>query len=599
MREIIISKIGNIGALSGFLQADKNIDYLNFLNKNIPDFSKDMKITEKLWYFIHEIKEPQLCLCGKMLSYIGPKNGYRTSCGNKECYVKNRKKTSMKNWGVDNPRKHKDIIEKGKETILEKYNGKHYMYDDSVRKKFNNTMLDRYGVEWAQQNKDISYKSAETWDNNPNKEEIIENRITTLSNKSDDEKTVMQNKKIETKINRYGSMESYNKHIKEMSVETCLEKYGVKHHWSNKDVINKRINSYESTIENKIKENLPNSIIYNNKNHNLNGTDYYLNFSCKKCGNDFTITRQLFILRKNSNKELCLICNPILSGKSQMELDLLKFIQDNYTGEIITNTKSIIGPTELDIYLPELKLAIEFNGLYWHSELHKDKYFHLNKTKSCENKGIQLIHIWEDDWVYKQDIVKSMILNKLGRSNKIFARKCEIKEIIDNNVIREFLERNHIQGFVGSKVKLGLYYNNELVSLMTFGGYRKNMNSSSQEGAHELLRFCNVLNTSVIGGASKLFKYFVKNYKPIEIISYSDYSRSIGNMYNQLGFKLSHLSEPNYYYIIDEKRIYRFNFRKDILVKQGFDASKTEIEIMHERGYFRLFDCGMHKWIYN
>ena len=281
-----------------------------------------------------------------------------------------------------------------------------------------------------------------------------------------------------------------------------------------------------------------------------------------------------------------------------MELDLLVFIQDNYTGEIVTNTKSIIAPMELDIYLPELKLAFEFNGLYWHSELHKDKYFHLNKTEECNKLGVQLIHIWEDDWVYKKDIVKSMILNKLGMSNKIFARKCEVKEIIDNKIVREFLEINHIQGFVGSKVKLGLYYNNELVSLMTFGGYRKNMNSYAQDNSYELLRFCDKLNTTVIGGASKLFTYFNKNYKPIEIISYSDYSRSIGNMYKQLGFDLSHLSEPNYYYIIDAKRIYRFNFRKDVLIKQGFDPNKTEVEIMHERGYYRLFDCGMQKWIY-
>ena len=192
-----------------------------------------------------------------------------------------------------------------------------------------------------------------------------------------------------------------------------------------------------------------------------------------------------------------------------------------------------------------------------------------------------------------------MILNKLGKTpNKIFARKTIIKVIDDNKLVRDFLDKNHIQGFVGSKIKIGLFYNNELVSLMTFGNLRKSLGQKSEEGSYELLRFCNVLNTTVIGGASKLFKYFLNNYNPNQIISYSDLSRSNGNMYQQLGFKLSHNSDPNYYYIIDDVRKHRFNFRKDRLVKEGFNPNKTEIQIMNERGFYRIFDCGMQKWIY-
>ena len=210
------------------------------------------------------------------------------------------------------------------------------------------------------------------------------------------------------------------------------------------------------------------------------------------------------------------------------------------------------------------------------------------------------MHIWEDDWNYKKDIVKSMILNKLGKTpNKIFARKTEIKEINDNKLVREFLDINHIQGFVGSKVKIGLFFENELVSLMTFGNRRVAMGKKlTNKGEFELLRFCNKLNTNVIGGASKLFKYFIKNYNPIEITTYADRSFSQGELYRTLGFTFIGKTQPNYYYVINKHKKHRFNFRKDILIKQGFDSNKTEHEIMLERKIYRIYDSGNLKFEY-
>ncbi len=271
-----------------------------------------------------------------------------------------------------------------------------------------------------------------------------------------------------------------------------------------------------------------------------------------------------------------------------------------YDGKIISNDKKILSPYELDMYMPELKLAIEYNGIYWHNEVNKDDDYHLNKTELCEQQGIQLIHIYEDDWSYKQDIVKSMILNKLNKTpNKIFARKTIVKEIFDNKLVREFLDKNHIQGFVGSKIKLGLYLDNELVSLMTFGNRRVAMGKkSTNEDEYELLRFCNKLNTNVVGGASKLFKYFIDHYKPNEITTYADRSFSQGKLYEALGFKSQGKTQPNYYYIIDGIRKHRFNFRKDVLVKQGYDINKTEHQIMIERKIFRIYDSGNFKFIY-
>ena len=256
----------------------------------------------------------------------------------------------------------------------------------------------------------------------------------------------------------------------------------------------------------------------------------------------------------------------------------------------VENTKKIISPLELDIYIPSHNLAIEFDGLYWHSEIHKPSNYHLNKTELCEKQGIQLIHIFEDEWRDKQDIVKSRLMNILGLTpNKIYARKTVVKEVSPKDS-KEFLDNNHIQGNVNSSIKLGLYYNDELVSLMTFGKGRIAMGGDSNQ--YELLRFCNKLDTTVIGGADKLLKYFIKTYKPKEIISYADRRWSQGGLYNKLKFINTHNSNPNYHYIINNKRKHRFGFRKSILVNQGYNKDLTEHQIMLERKIYRIYDCG-------
>ena len=156
-----------------------------------------------------------------------------------------------------------------------------------------------------------------------------------------------------------------------------------------------------------------------------------------------------------------------------------------------------------------------------------------------------------------------------------------------------------MQGFVGSQIKLGLFYNDELVSLMIFGKQRKLMGLKSEDDTYEMLRFCSKLNTSVIGGSEKLFKFFIKNYSPKEVISYADRSWSQGKLYQKLGFKLIHKTQPNYYYIVNGIRKYRFNYRKDKLIRDGFDSNKTEHEIMLERKIYRIYDSGSLKFNYS
>lgn len=291
-------------------------------------------------------------------------------------------------------------------------------------------------------------------------------------------------------------------------------------------------------------------------------------------------------------------CQNCTSSVSNSEIEINDFLKDNGV-DTITSSMSVIPPYQLDIYIPSHDLAIEFNGLYWHNELSIDKDYHLKKTKECEGKGIELIHIFEDEWIYRSDVVRSILLNKLGlTSNKLYGRKCFVHEITTSEA-REFCEQNHLQGYVDSSIKLGLFHGNELVSVMTFGKLRKALNSNGGDREYEMLRFCNKLYNNVIGGGDKLFKHFINNFKPIIIKTYADRRYANGNIYEKLGFRKVRTNPPNYWYIDRKKREHRFSYRKDRLVKEGFDPNKSEHQIMFERGIYRIYDCGTETWIWD
>lgn len=296
-------------------------------------------------------------------------------------------------------------------------------------------------------------------------------------------------------------------------------------------------------------------------------------------------------ISKNTRCPRCTCSKP-----SKKEDELVEFLKGSF--QLKQSYKKLLEGKELDIYIPSKKVAIEFDGLYWHSDKFKPDSYHLDKTKLCKTKGVDLIHIFEDEWDFKSDIVKSRLQNILGNTpNRVYARKTEVREVSTKEKSK-FLDDNHIQGKVGSKVNLGLYFKGDLVAIMTFGKLRKNLGQNHKEGHWELLRFCNKLNTTVIGGASKLLSYFKKNYDWREIISYADRRWSKGQLYEQLGFKKVSETKPNYFYIGIKKlkRSPRYKYRKSELVKQGFSKDDTERSIMKSRGYKRIYDCGTLKY---
>ena len=238
-----------------------------------------------------------------------------------------------------------------------------------------------------------------------------------------------------------------------------------------------------------------------------------------------------------------------------------------------------------------MAIGFEFNGLFWHSEKCKDKNYHLDKTNYFKDRDIRIIHIWEDDWTFNRDIIKSQINNWLGLTiDKIWARKCKVLLINDTKIIKSFLNENHIQGYVNSVLCIGLYYDNELVSLMTFDHYEGRNKMS--ENDWNLSRFCNKLNTNVVGGASKLLNYFIKGYKPNRIISYADRCWSDGGLYYTLGFSNIGHSKVDYKYIVSEKRVHKSRYKKSNLKIENM----TETEYTKMNNINRIWDCGKLKF---
>ena len=309
---------------------------------------------------------------------------------------------------------------------------------------------------------------------------------------------------------------------------------------------------------------------------------------CNECGRIFEKEANSFLQHNGCPYHNC--------NSSYKEKELFSFIK-SMCNDAINNDRKTLDGYELDVLVPSKQIAFEFDGIFWHNENNKTNDYHLNKTIICNNKGVRLIHIFEDEWINKKNIWKSMITNILGfTKNKIYGRACTI-DTVDSNTAVKFLNDNHIQGWCPSSIKLGLYNKGELVSLMTFGKSRHFIGSGKYEW--ELLRFCNKLDTTVIGGASKLFSYFIRNYKPTSIVSYSDRRWSEGNMYNKLGFTFSHYSKPNYFYVIDNVRKNRFNFRKKILVeKYNCPLEMSERDFCKEKKWYRIYDCGtsVHIW---
>jgi len=537
---------------------------------------------EKLYVYVNNFNEIPICEnsnCKNTVHFKKYSEGYYKYCSI-SCKNSDSKNKLI---GKKNPMKNPVNVKKAKETKKIKYGDENFINLEKAKE----TKKIKYGDEYYTNREKAKETSLEKYnhENYTNREKAKQTSL----EKYGDEFYNNSEKRFKTNMNKYGQKIFNNR---EKAKQTSLEKYGETSFLKTEE---HRNNVYLNSIKKTSKK-----LGLNINMLNFNGNEYIVSGYCKT-HNHFNINKYVLknrLLYKIEN--LCTICNPVSKNSSIKEIELREFIK-SLNIPFIENDRKILDGKEIDIFIPNYNVGIEFNGLYWHSNIKISKNSHLDKTNDCENQGIKLLHVFENEWMFKKNIVKSIIKCKLGLlNNKIYARKTEIKKIIDNQLIREFLNTNHIQGFVGSKVKIGLFYEDELVSLMTFGKKRIVMgNKENIDGDYEMLRFCNKLNTQVIGGASKLLKYFINNYHPNSILTFADRRYSNGSLYQQLGFEFVGNTEPNYWYFKSHEYVlyHRFNFRKDILVKEGYNKNKTEKEIMIERKFYSIYDSGNKKYI--
>ena len=450
--------------------------------------------------------------------------------------VEKRKATSLEKHGDENFNNR----EQANETILEKFGVPHHLQLEECLNKMKKTNLERHGVEWSIQSEYAIQKAKE--------------------------------KKVELfGVENYYSSEQHLGPIREkklLQLKEILEKGNFTFDFNNYTTMSIRDNSSPD------------------RKH-----DHFIKYEikCNICGTNSltTFTKQIPICR-TCNPKSC--SRPELFVKSILQLHNITFEQSN---------KTLIKPQELDLYVPDRNIAFEINGNYWHSEIagERDNNYHLNKTVKSSQIGINLIHFFDDEIDSKPEIATSIILDLLNIYQKeIDASNCTIKEVTREDK-DTFLNINHIEGTIVATHNIGLYYNEELVSIMTFLKHKEDL---------ILNRFCNVLNTKIQNSFEILFNHFKNNYKFNKIISYSD-CRFFGinpesTIFHKNGFKFVKQNAPTYFYLDGDsyrERFNRFQINKQSLLEQfKGDESKTEWELAQENGYDRIWDCGNLKFEY-
>ena len=605
---------------------------------------------EEGWYCLCNDDKPEnhkCIICGNQAVFS--KNVYRPVCNDVKCLTalqeKNRKNTCLKKYGnakfnngnkISQSLKKKfseskdEIVLKRKKTSLKRYGNETYVNSDKIKEtklkkygyaafdiektkqtklkkygnekynninKIKNTMKEKYGVEVYSQHSNFSKQFSETWSK---KTQEDKNKINTLRK---------QTCQIQYGTDFYTQTQEYKNKTK----MTCLKKYGSDSYLNSKDCKNKLYQKFGvhniSQIEgwkDKINKSQAKNIELFEKKHNciwlsslmeIYGSGWYQSKIVPEKGflND---GKRIFVLNEYIS-DISKYSSAIHSGSSNEECEIYEFLLLYLKPEeIIKNCRTVLkhpitnNGIELDIYIPSYKLAIEANGLYYHSTDRLPSGYHLMKTKECEEKGIRLIHIFEDDWILKQNICKSIILSALGIYDvRIFARNCKIKEI-SSEEYKNFLNLNHIQGSINSSIRFGLFYNDELIQVAGWG------KSRFKSGEFELHRMCSKLNTQVIGGFSKLIKHSQLD----NFISYIDRSLFDGKGYVKIGFKLLNETPISYFYWkvfgVRINRISAQKYKLPNLLKNKFDPTLSETENMLAAGYHKVEDCGTLKMKY-
>lgn len=493
----------------------------------------------------------------------------------------------MEKYGVPYYSATEEFLDNYKKRSNERYGVDFPMQNPKIAQKFRETNMQRYGCEYPMQNPEVAQKSV--------------NRQIELYDGVGFGSPITRAKIQETNVELYGSIHPIQCHeVQAKSRKTCLEKYGAPNFKQSDIGVQQymsdptKFENYKSFLED------PKYFIENN---------YEDNVSIAKLCQDLGVTDTPIYSALVQHD-----CSYLVHKKmSNMEYDILSLFKSLHI-TVVHNTKKIITPYELDIYLPDFNFAVECNPTVTHNssfpdpwgQLPKSPSYHKMKTDMCEEKGIQLFHVFGYEWVYQKSIILSMLKNRIGISNVIYGRDTYICEVPYDESCK-FLNENHRQGSLSAPIRLGLRSknDNELLAVMTFGKLRNSMGAKYNDttDCYELSRFCNKLNTTVVGGASKLLKHFLKHYKVSKVVSFSDRAHTSGKLYSTLGFHKVSESDPGYIWVnIDtdkainrvncQKRNLRTLFKDDTIDIDNF----TERQIMESRRFARVFDSGLIRW---
>lgn len=581
-----------------FANALEELRSIEVAAKWFDDISNDLglEITPSVLYTLAVSKgltsyTPAKCPeCGKLISIKMAKLGVKycsNACSSKSAdRVKKYKSTMQERYGVNAPAQCKEIKAKMNATLKAHYGVETSAFEsESIRDKAKATLRTKYGVDCSLKNSAVREKIKQTnlakygYECSLSAPEVKERIKQTIHAKYGIEHisqaTFVKDKKKAALQTHYGvDYPIQSESVKQKIEQTNLQKYGAKHAIQSKGVLEKRkqtniakygVDHPAKTAE--VKEKIRNTL-----------KEQYGIDALQQCA-EF--------------KEMQLHEHSISSNTSKKEL--LQFIKSIYSGKIIENTRKVISPKELDIYLPEKQLAFEFNGTYWHSEhAGLSKNYHQEKTKACHKAKIRLIHIFEHEWLFNRDKIKSLIRSALGiYSIRLYARKCQIKPI-DADMYRQFLLANHLQCAVNSSIRYGLFYQDELVSVIGFG------KSRFKKDEIELHRYCVKANYQVIGGFSKLIKHVCVNEHITKFVSYVDFSHFNGRGYKKAGFTLEYLTQPSYIYIKGSEIKSRMQCQKHKLSAflSAYYDDLSESDNMRLNGWYKVYDCGNLKLKY-
>lgn len=522
-----------------------------------------------LWHISNSIDSVPLCpVCSSELGWHPDKRRYRDFCSQKCTGIGTKEKavqTSKDNNGGVHHTQTQEYRDKVKETSLKRFNTEHYSKTSEYHQRVISSNLKTFGAEYPAQSSTVLDKMKST---------SVERFGVDNYAKTDE----CRNKTVATNLERYGfANPTQNADIQSKTRSTNFDRYGANYPTQNEAIMTKIVDTRRKNYysEDTLRK--------------LNDIDWLSNE--QKTRTIQSIAGGLDISPSNLGKFYMNYRIPITNVNphtSDAEKEVVAFIQTLGITNIIQNDKTTISPKELDILIPDHNLAIEFNGTYWHTQgKGKDKQYHLSKTTACESKGIQLLHISDFEWgnLVSQSIWKSMISVRLQRANRIYARKCKLKEVSTKDAV-QFMKNNHLEGFVGGGIKLGLYHRDILVQCIIVGKSRFN-----KRYQNELIRSATLVNTVVIGGLSRL----IKNIKG-SLISYANRKYANGKGYNAIGMVQQQSSPPNYVVTTKNGLIVgsRYKFQKHKLdnLLDKFDPNMSGWSNIQANGYDRIWDCG-------